>query len=433
MHWKGRAISIILCLIGAAVSWHLFEIHLAVKYGEYAGGGVCDISEAVRCDVAAASDWSTFLNMPIAAWGFGYYAFLTIALTIQKLLPESSQRRLSTLMVILISVSVAYSILLFLVSEFILGALCPFCVGLYIVNILTFLVLPLTLEYPGFFAMLKSAALNFVSGVFSVSTAAFMGIMVYSLVAFQLYTDQWIRNFQGERYDLGVDLAAEKGHEDSVEEALVEIFIFSDFQCPFCWNAHKSLEHLVDEFGESIVHVHFVHFPLDKECNPRFKDRKNLHPNACYASRVAFAAKKQGKMENIINPLFESIDRPKNERTHELYDRIAAQAELDMEQFYADMAGDELHRLLDADVKRGLEVDVQKTPTLFVNGRRLVGFPGETALRRIITNEIELKTSEKAPESFEPMQPLTPLPDFSPDCWGQPIGELDEGATEPSR
>ena len=128
MHWKSRLLVLILCLIGIATSWHLYEVHLEVKYGNFAGGGVCDLSKTVRCDAAAASDYSVVLGLPIAGWGFVFYVFLFFGFALYPIIRKKTWRNFSTLTVLMVTGSVFYSIFLFIVSEWIIGALCPFCV-----------------------------------------------------------------------------------------------------------------------------------------------------------------------------------------------------------------------------------------------------------------------------------------------------------------
>ena len=60
---------------------------------------------------------------------------------------------------------------------------------------------------------------------------------------------------------------------------------------------------------------------------------------------------------------------------------------------------------------------MEKTPTLFLNGRRLEGYPGLPALRKLIDSEIERAESQKAPEGFFIPQ-HSPLMEILPDCLG---------------
>lgn len=408
MAWKARTILLILCLCGLAISWHLYEVHLAVKYGEYAGGGACDISATVRCDIAASSDYSTILGIPIAGWGFLYYAFLFFAVSLQPVLPQRHRERLSPLIAFLVLGSIGYSLFLFLVSELILGALCPFCAGLYIVNILSFLSLPLALEYGGYRDMLYSMGRGLMAGIISWPSLFLVIVLVYGWFAFRDHTTQWIRNYRGDRHSVVIDFAREMGQESAGKVAPVRIAIFSDFECPHCERAHASLRKLEHEFQGQLELV-FFHYPLDKTCNYRFVREENLHPHACYAATVAEAARAQGKFEEATHALFSVLSKDKSLRSQQDYNLIAASLGLDMEAFYIFMQNPEADKRVREDIERAGRYGVSITPTLFINGRKIVGFPGEESVRNIIRSELDLKETNQAPQSFLDL-PDTPSP-----------------------
>lgn len=134
--------------------------------------------------------------------------------------------------------------------------------------------------------------------------------------------------------------------------APITIVEFSDFQCPYCGQAHPVLIQALAQM-DSRVKLVFRHFPLPG------------HARAMPAARAAEAARLQGKFWEMHDLLFERQSR--------LEDRdltgYAQQLGLDVQQFKRDMASAAVAERVDADRAAGRSVGVDSTPTLFVNGR----------------------------------------------------------------
>lgn len=134
--------------------------------------------------------------------------------------------------------------------------------------------------------------------------------------------------------------------------AKVTIVEFSDFECPYCGSAHPILSNVLAEFGGK-VNLVFKNFPLD------------AHKNAQPAARAAVAAQAQGKFWEMADQLFQHQRELSSEKIREL----AGKTGLDMERFDADLASEQIQARVERDKKEGLGLDVQGTPTFFVNGR----------------------------------------------------------------
>ena len=105
--------------------------------------------------------------------------------------------------------------------------------------------------------------------------------------------------------------------------------------------------------------VRFVYkqFPLEQ-----------IHQNAMNASKASVAAGNQGKFWEMHDELFKiSRDLSMGE--------IRKKAEaigLDMKKFDADMASPETEKTVRADLDVGRIVEVTGTPTMFINGKRVM-------------------------------------------------------------
>lgn len=177
-------------------------------------------------------------------------------------------------------------------------------------------------------------------------------------------------------YDIAIDDSPVRGPKD----APVTIVEFADMQCPYCVREWPKLKQILDEYPQK-VRVVFKHYPLSFH-----KKAKPVH------AAMEFAFREGGcdafwKMHDMI------MSSPKKLDPNDL--RVYAESlKLDTDAFdavLADQAGiDELLRphLLEAR-KHG----VRGTPTVFINGRRIIGRTIDAYKARIdqILNEADAK------------------------------------------
>lgn len=139
-------------------------------------------------------------------------------------------------------------------------------------------------------------------------------------------------------------------------DAPIEIVEFSDFDCPFCKRATETLHRLIAEYGEQIRFV-YKDYPLPS------------HPNAFKAAEAANCAHDQGQFWAFHDTLFErqgALDVPSLKQ-------YAGEIGLDTDAFDACLDGGGQAALVERDLRAGMAYGVSSTPTLFVNGRPVVG------------------------------------------------------------
>ena len=154
--------------------------------------------------------------------------------------------------------------------------------------------------------------------------------------------------------------------------APVTIVEFSDYECPHCGRAAPVLRDLEREF-EGRVRVVHMHFPLSG------------HIHAMAASKAAVAAQRQNKFWEFHDLLFA------NQSALEAADleRYATQLQLDMTRFRADAQSPATEAQVAADRREGERLQIEGTPTIFINGRRY-NLPVERQqLREWIQEEID--------------------------------------------
>ena len=157
------------------------------------------------------------------------------------------------------------------------------------------------------------------------------------------------------------------GAEDPIlgpAHAPVQIVVFSDFQCPACRGHARELSALVEHYAEKLQVV-FKHFPLDSACNPVMKD--NLHPKACEAAYAAEAAHKQGKFWPFHDGLF-AADLYEDT---DIFSSLVQALGLDLQRFEADHLEEATRAKVHSDIELAVRLDVDATPTLFLNRRRV--------------------------------------------------------------
>jgi protein-disulfide isomerase len=139
-----------------------------------------------------------------------------------------------------------------------------------------------------------------------------------------------------------------------VAGAKVAVVEFSDFQCPYCAQAASTVQRLKQDYGARIRFV-FRHFPLP------------FHPNAQAAAQAAIAAQDQGKFWEYHDLLFGNQDA----LSPDALLAYARKLGLDLDAFRAVSQGESsAHRVAD-DLRLGESVQIQGTPTLFIDKKRV--------------------------------------------------------------
>lgn len=159
------------------------------------------------------------------------------------------------------------------------------------------------------------------------------------------------------RFDVPLDGSPARGPED----ARVTIVEFSDFQCPFCARADKTMRRLKEERG-GVVRMVFKHLPLD-----------SVHPKARPAAMAAMAAGEQGKFWEYRDILFERQGEWANGDAGKKFAEYAGELGLDVEKFKADLSNDEYRERVEKDMELAKKLGARATPTFFVNGVRVEG------------------------------------------------------------
>ncbi len=145
-------------------------------------------------------------------------------------------------------------------------------------------------------------------------------------------------------------------------EPAITVVEFADFECPVCRNLHEALRGLLPKYPQ--VRLVFKDFPLEQ-----------VHPWArtgALAGRCAYQQDPKAFWK-MYDSLYDNQDLISAANAWEKMTDYASRAGLDTDAFKACMTSPEAASAVDASMANAKLLDVTSTPTLFVNGRRIVG------------------------------------------------------------
>ncbi len=154
--------------------------------------------------------------------------------------------------------------------------------------------------------------------------------------------------------------------------ASVEIIEFSDFQCPFCQRLTATLEQLKTAYGSDIRLV-FKDYPLPN------------HAQAFKAAEAGNCANQQGKFWELHDTMFSR----QSELGVDDLKRHAGALGMDQAAFDACLDSGRFAEQVNADLTAGQQYGVSSTPTVFINGRAVMGAAPFEVFDKIIREELE--------------------------------------------
>lgn len=181
--------------------------------------------------------------------------------------------------------------------------------------------------------------------------------------------------FRGEIRDLAVDPFAENRAKlklaDSPSigpaDAKVTVVEFSDFECPHCREMYSILKIVEPEFPQ--VRFMYKNFPLTE-----------IHPwamTAAIAARCVFQSS-PAAFWKVHNQLFDNQDIITADNAWDEVTDFATSAGVSADALHTCMAAPEAKGKVEADLAEGKALGVESTPTLFINGRPIIGGDQQT-------------------------------------------------------
>ncbi|AQT78440.1 Na+/H+ antiporter NhaA [Mycolicibacterium litorale] len=150
------------------------------------------------------------------------------------------------------------------------------------------------------------------------------------------------------------DVEPGRDHIRGPADAPLTLVEYGDFECPFCSRATGSIDEVVAYFGDELRYV-WRHLPLEKP-----------HPRAMDAARASEAAGLQGKFFEMGAMMFQFQDYLEWQHIY----RYADQVGCDITKFDEDVHSAHVLHRVDDDAQDAELMDLNSTPTFFVNGIR---------------------------------------------------------------
>jgi protein-disulfide isomerase len=157
--------------------------------------------------------------------------------------------------------------------------------------------------------------------------------------------------------------------------AKIMFVVFSDFECPHCRELHETLKTLIPEHPE--VRFIFKDYPLTQ-----------IHPwaeTAAIGARCAFI-QEPATYFKLADQIFDNQDVISAENAWDKLNQFAAQAGLDPSTFKSCLASKEAKDAVENNLREGQSLNVNSTPTAFINGRPAPGADKST-LTQYLTYE----------------------------------------------
>ncbi len=161
---------------------------------------------------------------------------------------------------------------------------------------------------------------------------------------------------------------------------------FNDYQCPPCKQTYVAYEPILARYKPADVKYLMKHFPLNPECNSAVSSL--VHPAACDAAAAAEMARSKGTFDQLTAWFFAH-----QEELSPATVRTAAKDAGGIGDFDAGYA--KAIQEVKTEASTGAVLGVRKTPTFFINGRRLEGGLPPQYFEAAI--ELELKRASAGP------------------------------------
>ncbi|HEY6273922.1 MAG TPA: thioredoxin domain-containing protein [Terriglobales bacterium] len=176
-------------------------------------------------------------------------------------------------------------------------------------------------------------------------------------------------------------LEAADGPARGPQQAVITMIDFSDLECPHCKAAQPVLEKLVTDFPQ--VRFVFQQFPLPA----------SLHPWAMKAALYADCASRMDKdtFWKYVDTIFENQGAIALATADDQLKVFATAVGLDGQKVAACAATPEAQARVKKSMELGQSLDINETPTVFVNGRqvRSVGSIPYDQLKTLVQFEID--------------------------------------------
>jgi protein-disulfide isomerase len=365
----------VLAVIGLAISI-VQTMHFAeVRLGKASFDSFCTIGKTFDCNAIDASPYSElFAGIPLSAAAAGWW----LAILVFSLAARSAEfaAMLAPVLLAMTLVGAVFSLLYLWIMVAALKVGCLLCLAIDAIN------------FTAFGALLHSwikrdrsakVVIDFKMPAM-VTGASLLVVILFARGMQQGVPDNSAINLRVDSILASQTLDVPVPPEAPIignPMARVTIVKFSDFQCPSCRMGAQALHPVLKRYGDRVRFM-YRNFPLDMSCNRAVQNR--MHSFACELARGTICAQAQGKFEPYYEQVFENQASLKSGSALEFARKLG----MDAAKFEACLSEQSTIDRVSRDIEDGITLNVQSTPTFFLNGKRVEGALPPQAWNRLI-------------------------------------------------
>jgi len=388
-----RPILIGLALLALAASFTALYVHYRM-IADPTYTSFCDINETVSCEAVLESPYATVRGIPVAAGGVIWSTLVLLLAGVGMRRPGPDADAAAGYIFALATVGLSAILYLGYASFFVIGKMCPICMTMYVSVIGIFLVsggtsislgalparLARDLKSVATTPVLAVLALVFLVG--SVGLVAFFPRAAEQTVTESgaVYTPptETIAPDQLAEFNKWIDAQPRVTLPISNNGAQVLIVKFNDYECPSCRQTYMEYKGILEKYrNDPKVRFVTMDYPLDPECNTG-----GAHAAACEAAAAVRMAKAKGKGVEMEEYLFSNQEKMTPQWVKDAARQVAQVTDFDAQ----------YPKVLDqvkADAALGRQLDVQATPTFFINGIKISGGFRPVFFEAVIEHELK--------------------------------------------
>lgn len=365
------AFSLLGLAASAAATWVHYQLLANPDYSSF-----CDINATVSCKKAYLSSYGSVAGVPVAVGGV---VFFTLVLLLMWAGRKGSPAENSAPAYIFALSTLGLAVVLYLAyaSFFILGEVCPLCVTTYVAVIAVFILsggvssLPMS-RVPGravrdLRALVARPLALVIALLFLAGTAAaivFFPDAGQQAAAAAPVPGTALTPDQRTEFERWWDMQPKVDVPFPTGGARVLVVKFNDYQCGACRDTHRAYEPILAKYQPADVKFLMKHFPLAPGCNPAVSTM--VHPAACDAAAAAVMARAKGTFDKLSAWFFEHQEQLSPATVRRAAAEVGGISDFDAQHA---RAMEEVR----SDATAGSALKVGRTPTFFINGRRLEG------------------------------------------------------------
>ena len=292
----------IIALIGLANAVYLAISHYRV-YTDIGYESFCAISQAINCDTVSQSSYSIFIGIPVPVWGIlGYTGFLLLLILSHT--RRAAGVRLWSLLMGIALVFCLYSVVLAVISTYLIHSYCIMCIVSYAVNFgLLYFCWLISRRFK--IGPMRRALVDDVrflaAGPRKQTAMIFAPYVLFCLLVIIFFPVYWSFDPPVLTTRMQTGFTADGHPWVGAQDPEIVITEFADYQCFQCNKMHYYLRRLLIRYPNKVRIIH-RHFPMDHTINPLVQ--KPLHRGSAVLAVLALYAGTQNKFWQMSDLLF---------------------------------------------------------------------------------------------------------------------------------